>query len=147
MDCLVLNPRQTRGSGDRGSSGGSSGVLRRTFPGTPLCLPRRSRSQRRSLAETRFSPSRATLVYSVSDEWVSVEMTYANKLSVTQRLDGAGELAAPRLDAATFRRVVFHHGGSIWTEGEVDRNVVFYFVPRSGLPSDLVAPPKEVGAK
>ncbi len=97
VDPLVLNPRRTRGSGDRGSSG----LLRRTFSGTPGCLPRRSRSPRSSLAETRFSPSRVALVYSVSDEWVSVEMTYANKLSVTQRLDGAGELAAPGMDAAT----------------------------------------------
>ena len=62
------------------------------------------------MAETRFTHSQAALVYSVSNEWVSVEVIYANKLSVTQQLDGAGELAAPRMDVATDRRVVFHTG-------------------------------------
>ena len=74
-------------------------------------------------------------------------MTYANKLSVTKCLDGAGEVAVPRMGVGTVRRDVCHYGGSIWTEGEVGRNVVFYFVPRSGLPFNLVAPRKEVGAK
>ena len=99
------------------------------------------------MVETRFSPSRAALVHNVSGEGAGVEMTYANKLSVTQRWDGAGELTVPRMNVVTVRRVVFHHGGSTWTEGEVGRNVVFYFVPRSGLPLNLVASRKEVEAK
>jgi hypothetical protein len=75
-------------------------------------------------------------------------MTYANKLSVTKCLDGAGEVAVPRMDVVTVRRDVCHYEGSIWTEGEeADRSVVFYFIPRSGLPSDLVAPRKEVEAR
>ena len=74
-------------------------------------------------------------------------MTYADKLSVTKCLDGAGEVAVPKMDVVTVRRDVCHYGGSIWTEGEAGRSVVFYFIPRSGLPSDLVAPRREVEAK
>jgi hypothetical protein len=74
-------------------------------------------------------------------------MTYANKLSVTKCLDGAGEVAVPKTEVVAVRRDVCHYGGSIWTEGEACRSVVFYFIPRSRLPSDLVAPRKEVEAK
>ena len=74
-------------------------------------------------------------------------MTHAKKLSVTKCLDGAGEVAVPKMDVVTVRRDVCHYGGSIWPEGEAGRSVVFYFIPRSRLPSDLVAPRKEVEAK
>ena len=76
--------------------------------------------------------------YKVSDEAGGFETT-TDGLSAAQRLPGAGELTTRRMGAATVQRGVCRHEGSIRTEGEVDRGVLFYVIPCPELPLNTVA--------
>jgi hypothetical protein len=86
--------------------------------------------------------------YNVSNEAGSFEITTNNELSAAQRLHGSGKLARARMGAATVQRGVCCHEGSIRTEGEVGRRVLFSTSSRAlnyySIPS--VAPRKEVAA-
>jgi PAS domain S-box-containing protein len=67
-------------------------------------------------------------VYFIKDDGVGYEMENAIRLFTPfQRLHTAAEFPGLGIGLATAQRIIHHHGGHIWAEGEMNKGATFFF--------------------
>lgn len=77
--------------------------------------------------EFRMTSSGKDQIFSIIDNGVGFDMSYCDKLFAPfQRLHGV-EFEGNGIGLATAQRIVLHHGGKIWGEGEEGEGARFYF--------------------
>lgn len=122
---------------------GDGALLRQTLANLIDNALKYTRHREQAVIEVDGESRAHETVYTVRDNGVGFDMTYADKLfGVFQRLHRVEDFEGSGIGLALSRRIVDRHGGWIAAEGAVDRGATFRFglprrQPESANPQDL----------
>lgn len=107
---------------------GDPALIRQIFVNLLSNAAKYSRPKSESVIDVAGHPENGDHIYSVKDNGVGFDMTYANKLfGVFQRLHTLEQFEGTGVGLAIVQRIVHRHGGRVWADAKVNEGATFYF--------------------
>lgn len=113
-------------------------MLRQVFQNLLSNAIKYTRQRAEAVIGVACETTASEFVFSVRDNGVGFDMTYAHKLfAVFQRLHRVEDYEGIGIGLANVRRIVERHGGRTWAEGALDQGAAFHFtLPRAEPPPE-----------
>jgi len=81
-----------------------------------------------AIIEFGQTESKGKTAYFVRDNGAGFNMALSSRLfTAFESLHPASEFSGTGIGLETVKRIVVHHGGDVWAEGEVNKGATFYF--------------------